>query len=239
MTFEGQLKKNDAGKAISIIAKETPASILKKTKQLQDIKERYDTLKRTEAFYLKRQYKQGDYDPIGESKRKEFLATIADLLKDYEVEIYSLERVTPNKIIDRRNYDFETLIDDILLLLSWLIDNSNVNKSLSAEQIRTTAELIVEDFGMLTTEDIALVFRQAVAGQMGDIYRLDPQVIMKWIRDYKATVVQTAMEYDRRRHASIKGSPHDERVCYDQRAEEAYQAFRAKYINEQIQKKNK
>lgn len=206
--------------------------------KLKRVIERRDTLMNTRRFYHQRKYKQGDHDPIGEEKRKRFLTLIDKDLKEYDHEIDELKQEAPDNLRTRRNNDLENLVDDIMLLISWLIDNTNVSKSLTAGQIKTTAEMIVEDYGILTTEDIALVFRRAVSGQMGDIYRLDPQVIMKWIRDYKSEVVELGIERNCRKHLSIKGSVHDERSSYNKHKEEDFQTFKAEYIRNVINKTN-
>lgn len=61
----------------------------------------------------------------------------------------------------------------------------NVGKTMSAQQIATTTDLILEEFPHLKPVDIHLCFSMAKKGKFGPVYdRVDGQVIIGWLSEY-------------------------------------------------------
>lgn len=70
------------------------------------------------------------------------------------------------------------LITDVALFFE-------VGKNMGGEQVRQTADLILEDYSHFKPEDFKLCFNRAKKGHYGKLYdRLDGQIVMGWLMDY-------------------------------------------------------
>ena len=79
------------------------------------------------------------------------------------------------------------------VLMVWLIGlnefiyGNDMQKSLTENQIESTAETLIEmpEFRNITIADLSLVFKKAYSGEFGELYgRIRPDVIMKWFVKY-------------------------------------------------------
>lgn len=77
------------------------------------------------------------------------------------------------------------VIEEIQLLLIWLVENLNISNTLTAEQLENIASLILHEYGAMRLEDVAMVMRGAIKGSYGVIYnRLDAAIILDWFRQH-------------------------------------------------------
>jgi hypothetical protein len=75
--------------------------------------------------------------------------------------------------------------DEIALLLIWLLEQLNISNTLTEAQIESISALVLEEFGWLRLEDLAIVMRSAIKGEYGLIYnRMDGAIILDWLRRY-------------------------------------------------------
>lgn len=81
----------------------------------------------------------------------------------------------------------------VVLFLEDLINFFNVGKSINAETLSETAELIVEQYWNYRPEHFKLCFKWAKMGRLGNgqVYdRVDGAVILKWISDFDLLLTQ-------------------------------------------------
>lgn len=82
--------------------------------------------------------------------------------------------------------DAQTLTADMVLLMVWLGEQLNVDGMTEAQMLDASV-LIVQKYGKLRLEDIALCFRNAVTGKYGKVYnRIDLMIICEWLDKYTA-----------------------------------------------------
>ncbi|KAA6303164.1 MAG: hypothetical protein EZS26_000767 [Candidatus Ordinivivax streblomastigis] len=77
---------------------------------------------------------------------------------------------------------------------------------MNANQILTTAELILDNYGWLKIDDFKLCFSWAKRGFFGQIYRMDGNVILSWVESYINDRMNTAEEINYAKHASLKAN---------------------------------
>ena len=79
------------------------------------------------------------------------------------------------------------------VLMVWLVGlnefiyGNDMQKSLTENQIESTAETLIEmpEFRNITIADLSLVFKKAYSGEFGELYgRIRPDVIIKWFVKY-------------------------------------------------------
>ena len=73
-----------------------------------------------------------------------------------------------------------------------LMDNCqayfNLQQPMSAQQLITTAELIMEEYYYLRIDEFQLCFKSAMKGEYGPLYnRIDGQVFFEWIKKFMIT----------------------------------------------------
>jgi hypothetical protein len=94
----------------------------------------------------------------------------------------------------------------LVLILNDLIDFFNVSNSMNANQILTTAEMILDNYAWLKIDDFKLCFSQAKRGLFGQVYRMDGNVILSWIESYINGRINFAEEKSYAEHLSIKAN---------------------------------
>lgn len=77
-------------------------------------------------------------------------------------------------------------------MLVALMDNCqayfNLQQPMSAQQLMTTAELIMEEYYYLRVDEFQLCFKCAMKGEYGPLYnRIDGQVFFEWIKKFLIT----------------------------------------------------
>lgn len=160
-------------------------------------------------------------------------ARVAIEQKAAEVQAW-LDRL-PNRPTIRQAYRENPIriTDDIILLLCWMQDQVNVSAGLNEAQMEQAALSLIHNYGPLRLEDLAIIMRNAVAGKYGDVFnRIDVIVVNRWAREYWMELNETRFERAYARHASSKEDPTATRGS--QEAEEAFQAFRAKYYSKNM-----
>ncbi len=91
--------------------------------------------------------------------------------------------------------------------ISDLVDFFNLGKTMTADQIAQTVELIIEEFGILKIDDFKLCFSRAKKGYYGQVYdRLDGQIILLWLNTYTENRLNIAEEQSYRNHLETKQS---------------------------------
>jgi hypothetical protein len=61
----------------------------------------------------------------------------------------------------------------------------NVGNQMSADQVKETVKMLIEDYWMLKPEDFKLCFSSAKKGLYGTVYnRIDGMIIMDWLNKY-------------------------------------------------------
>lgn len=96
-------------------------------------------------------------------------------------------------------------IDELQLLIIWLLENLNISNTLSAEQIENIAVLILEEYGGMRLEDIALVMRSAIKGAYGTIYnRLDAAIILDWLNKHQLELQERRAQAQLNNHLRTK-----------------------------------
>ena len=73
----------------------------------------------------------------------------------------------------------------LVVLVSRLVKFFNVGKTMNAEQVAATVELILEAYPMYKIDDFVLCFKRAKLGFYGTVYdRMDGNVIFDWFDKY-------------------------------------------------------
>jgi hypothetical protein len=106
----------------------------------------------------------------------------------------------------RKETGDETTTSLLILILNDVIDFFNVNNTMNGNQILTTAEMILDDYGYLKIDDFKLCFNRAKRGLFGPVYRIDGNVILSWIETYINDRINTISEINYAKHASIKAN---------------------------------
>lgn len=94
----------------------------------------------------------------------------------------------------------------LVLILNDVIDFFNVSNSMNANQILTTAEMILDNYSWLKIDDFKLCFSQAKRGLFGQVYRMDGNLILSWIESYIKDRINFADEKSYAEHLSIKAN---------------------------------
>lgn len=79
----------------------------------------------------------------------------------------------------------EKVLGDIQLMLIWLDEQIDVSSPLGEQQYEAIALLILQEFGWLRLEDLAVCFKNVLAGKLGKVYNsIDTVKVMDWVRQY-------------------------------------------------------
>lgn len=97
----------------------------------------------------------------------------------------------------------------IILVLNDLIDFFNVSNTMNAVQVKTTAEMILENYKCLKIDDLRFCFNNAKRGFYGQIFRIDGNVIFTWIEQYLKDRINAADEESYSEHLSRKAGERD------------------------------
>lgn len=73
----------------------------------------------------------------------------------------------------------------LVFLINDISEFLNIKDTLNPNQILSTIDLILEEYGYMKPEDFKLCFNQAKKGFYGTVYnRIDGQVILTWLKEY-------------------------------------------------------
>lgn len=73
----------------------------------------------------------------------------------------------------------------LVILIADALEFFNVGNTMSATQVATTVDLIIEEYPYMKTDDFKLCFKNAMKMKYGENYnRIDGSIIMGWLREY-------------------------------------------------------
>lgn len=73
----------------------------------------------------------------------------------------------------------------LVILVADALDFFNVGNTMTAMQVITTVDLIIEEYPYMKTDDFKLCFKNAMKMKYGENYnRIDGSIIMGWLREY-------------------------------------------------------
>ena len=73
----------------------------------------------------------------------------------------------------------------LVILIADALEFFNVSNTMSATQVATTVDLIIEEYPYMKTDDFKLCFKNAMKMKYGENYnRIDGSIIMGWLREY-------------------------------------------------------
>ena len=73
----------------------------------------------------------------------------------------------------------------LVILIADALEFFNVGNPMSATQVATTVDLIIEEYPYMKTDDFKLCFKNAMKMKYGENYnRIDGSIIMGWLREY-------------------------------------------------------
>ncbi len=106
---------------------------------------------------------------------------------------------------DEPNY----LRSSILLLINDYSDFLNITENLKTSQTQLLVELVVEHGKGLLLDDIAKLFALAKSGEYGEVYnRLDGQVILGWLKQYKEDRRERIMQRQQNQRSATRSTKH-------------------------------
>jgi len=108
-------------------------------------------------------------------------------------------------------FDEDGLIQDIMELLLWLDEQLSLNNKMSTAQITNCAYMVAEEFAGICLEEVGIALKQGLNGHFGEIYRLDTNVILNWLRKYRKEKAELIREMNESQHASTKPDSQEER----------------------------
>lgn len=83
----------------------------------------------------------------------------------------------------------------VVLLIAEAVEFFNVGKTMNAQQVALTADLIIQYYSYFKLEDIKLCFRNAMIGKYGELYdRLDGSIILSWFKRYEKDRIDKAVD---------------------------------------------
>lgn len=95
----------------------------------------------------------------------------------------------------------------VVLLIAEVVEFFNVGKTMNAQQVALTADLIIQYYSYFKLEDIKLCFRNAMIGKYGELYdRLDGAIILSWFKKYEMERIDKAIEISENEAKQVKAS---------------------------------
>jgi hypothetical protein len=94
----------------------------------------------------------------------------------------------------------------MVIILTDLVDFFNVSNTININQIASTTDLILDNYGWLKIDDFKLCFTQAKRGIYGAVYRIDGNIILSWIETYINDRINTADNISYAEYAGIKAN---------------------------------
>ena len=118
-------------------------------------------------------------------------------------------------LCELRRQNEEELLDTLQIMIIDVVKFYHTTEKMSEPQIFETAFLVMNTFGGLTLEDVALALHKAKAGEYGTVYnRIDGPVILDWLHKYQDKMQATGMERELQRHVQSKGSVYKDGATY-------------------------
>lgn len=131
-------------------------------------------------------YWRGRYRRETDPERRQLIKQRGEAVSSY---LQTVPQFPPLRALAQ--HDELSARDEIALLIIWLLEQLNISNTLSEAQIESISALILEEFGWLRLEDLAIVMRSAIKGEYGLIYnRLDGAIILDWLRRYAEALME-------------------------------------------------
>lgn len=112
-------------------------------------------------------------------------------------------------------------------MISDLIENINVGKTMNDVQVARACDLILDEFYFLKVDDFKLCFNRVLAGKYGKSYdRIDVQVLFGWLNAYCNERMNSADESSYNDHLS-----HDKTIPVDDEVLKRLNSLAEKYGN--------
>ena len=121
----------------------------------------------------------------------------------------AVESDTVSLAVLKKDNSEEAVIKYIILWLNRLNDYLNISRKMSFEQMKQTAEYILQDYYYLKQSDLYYIFSQAEKGRYGEFYEsLDGAKILSWFEKYdveRANYVydEGLVEFEKRKKEKI------------------------------------
>lgn len=199
-SLSSSLKSERPGALIKHLQQLSTQQIIKAQDQKRLLGEQLESLQRK-----RKEYEQSDL-----AQRDLILKGIDQELNDCFQAYHSLEVYQPMHSLKQQDED--NLVQDLMELLIWLDEQVSLNNKMSTQQITNCAYMIVESFAGMTLEEVGLCFKQALQGQYGELYRLDTNTVLRWLRKYQQEKAELIRERNEQNHASAKADPTEERM---------------------------
>lgn len=139
----------------------------------EQLEEELEALRRSYLFTKKEK-------PEGAEKYQAAIIARAEKLKGELAAVPEQKTLSVLRIEDELE-----AIDAVALLICWLIEQINVKRSMSDDQVDNLAADLLHTYGWMRLEDVALCFKNGLRGQYAAILdRLDAAIIHDWLRQY-------------------------------------------------------
>lgn len=117
-------------------------------------------------------------------------ASIAEMKADGEVGTESIKRYLLNALLQ-------------------MSKAFNRSVGLNGEQLELTIDLILEDpvLPNLKLDDVKLCFRRAMTGEYGEIYSIDPNIVLTWLKRYFRGRILAGERVSQEEHAAELAKP--------------------------------
>jgi len=118
-----------------------------------------------------------------EEKRQMWLKRIEERGKALKAKLATLPPVPT--IGAARREDEQMLRRQLIEAIAWLVEQFNLQQTLTRTQAQALVEIIMDDYRHLRVQDVMIAFRRAVKGEYKPAYnRLDTATILGWLTAY-------------------------------------------------------
>lgn len=156
--------------------------------------DRLDSLQRSLQFF------QREY--AGDEKTK-YIAEIEAEISRLQTQIE--QNPVPQTVRALRDTYPAEAKKSMMLLINDLRGFFLVDNMLSTPDVESLSQMIIEDYGDLTFEELGICFNRAKKGHYGELYnRLDGQIIMGWLQRFESEKIERICERNRAQHVNNK-----------------------------------
>lgn len=187
------LKSEEPGALIKHLQKLSPKRVIDVQHRKRDLQDQLTILDKKEKEYANSELADKDRILNGIAhERQQIQATLQELPAYY-------------KLHTLKQQDEDTLIQDIMELLLWTDEQLSLNNKMSEKQVVNCAYMVAEEFTGMYLEDIGIALKQGISGHFGELYRIDTNTVLNWLRKYRKEKADLIKEQNESRHASSKG----------------------------------
>ena len=103
----------------------------------------------------------------------------------------------------------------LVILITDLLSFFNVENTMSAEQVATTINLLMDEYYYLKLDDFKMCFKRVMLGKYGRVYnRIDGQMILEWVHTYLMERTEVADNLSYNAHKKSKNTPFAQGLFY-------------------------